>query len=315
MRVAAIDIGSNSIRLLVADLDERSGADGPVTTVARAGEVCRLARGLDKAGMIEEGLAQRAGTLASDFVRRANSLGARHIVVGATAAIRNARNGPDVVAGIERQAGLPVRVLTGDEEARLVYRAVVIGLGKGAARSQCVAFDVGGGSTEVVSGLGASPGRWVSLPFGAVSLTERFLPSDPPTAGETDELRSRVRSEIMHLCAYMPEQVPLLAGVGGTVTVLASMDRGLTSYEPSLIEGWRIHADRLPGLVDRLVASRHHERRGLPIVGEGRADIVVAGALIVTELVARFPSASLVCSTQGLRYGLARMAAAEAFGG
>ena len=314
MRVAAIDIGSNSIRLLVVDVDERDGPGGALVIVARAGEVCRLARGLDRGGMIEEGLAQRVGVLASEFVRRANSLGARHIVIGATAAIRNARNGPEVAAVIERQSGLPVRVLSGDDEARLVYRAVVIGLGPGATRSACVAFDVGGGSTEVVSGVGASPGRWTSLPFGAVSLTERFLRTDPPAAGEIDELRTEVRTEIMHDCALMPERVHLLAGVGGTVTVLASLDRGLLSYEPALLEGWCIRTGRLSGLVDRLVQARHDERRVLPVVGEGRADIVAAGALIVAELVERFPSAGLVCSTQGLRYGLVRMAAKEVLG-
>ncbi len=315
MRVGAIDIGTNSIRLLVADISGQGGADGVLETVARAGEVCRLGRGLEQAGVIEEGLARRAGLLAAEFARRARSLGARHIVVGATAAIRNARNGGEVAAIIERRSRLPVRVLTGDDEARLVYRSVVLGLGRAAARSACVVFDVGGGSTEVVSGVGPAVGRWTSLPFGAVSLTERHLRSDPPTAHEVEDLQADVSRAIMHQCALMPEKVPLLAGVGGTVTVLASMDRELVSYEPSLLEGWCIRGERLPGLVDRLVQARHDERKVWPVVGEGRADIVAAGALLVGLLMERFPSGGLVCSTQGLRYGLARMAAEEAAGG
>jgi exopolyphosphatase/guanosine-5'-triphosphate,3'-diphosphate pyrophosphatase len=315
MRVAAIDIGSNSIRLLVADVDERDGPDGAVETVARAGEMCRLARGLDRAGMIEEQLAQRVGSLAADFVRRARSLGAKHILLGATAAIRNARNGAEVAAIVERRSGLPVRVLSGDDEAQLVYRSVILGLGRSAARSACVAFDIGGGSTEVVSGVGALAGRWASLPFGAVSLTERFLHSDPPDSEDVEALRNEVRAVIMHHCALMPERVPLLAGVGGTVTVLASMDRELVSYDPTLLEGWCIRPSRLDQMIEGLIRSRHAERRILSIMGESRADIVVAGALAVALLVERFPSAGLVCSTQGLRYGLVRMAAREALGG
>jgi len=311
MRVAAIDIGSNSIRLLVADVDEQGGPDGALETVARAGEVCRLARGLDRAGIIEEELALRVGGLAAGFVRRARSLGARHIVIGATAAIRNARNGNEVAGIVERRSGLPVRILTGEDEAQLVYRSVVLGLGRSAVHSACIAFDIGGGSTEVVSGVGVQTGRWASLPFGAVSLTERFLHSDPPGAAEIEALEAEVSDGIMQHCALMPEKVPLLVGVGGTVTVLASMDRQMGSYDPALLEGWAIRPERLSDLVKRLSQSRHQDRRGFSTVGEGRADIVVAGALVVALLFGRFPSPALVCSTQGLRYGLVRLAASE----
>ena len=313
MRVAAIDIGSNSIRLLVADVDDRPGGLS-VEARARAGEACRLARGLERSGAIEESAARRAGELAAEFVRRARSLGARHIVVGATAAFRGARNGDQVAEIIGKQAGVPVRILTGDEEARLVYRSVVLGLGRSASRSACVAFDIGGGSTEVVSGVGSSAGRWVSLPFGAVSLTERHLQSDPPSAEEIQAISSEVLSAIMHDCASMPSKVPLLVGVGGTVSVLASMDRGLTSYDPALLDGWCIRPHRLAGLVEQVSRSRHEERSGQQVIGEGRADILVAGVLVVALLAERFPAPGLVCSMQGLRYGLVRVAAGEAMG-
>jgi exopolyphosphatase/guanosine-5'-triphosphate,3'-diphosphate pyrophosphatase len=313
MRVAAIDIGSNSVRLLVADV-----AEGPtgvvVDALARAGEICRLARNLDRTGSIEEEAARRAGDLTAEFVQRARALGARHIVVGATAAIRSASNGAGIAVIIGKRAGVPVRVLSGDDEARLVYRSVILGLGRSASRSACVAFDIGGGSTEVISGVGASAGRWASLPFGAVSLTERHLHSDPPTREEMDALSAEVRSIIMHGCALMPSKVPLLIGVGGTVTVLASLDRGLTAYDPVLLEGWCIRPARLAGLVEQLAGSSHKERRAKQIIGEGRADIVVAGALVVALLSERFPSAGLICSTQGLRYGLVRVAAEELMG-
>jgi exopolyphosphatase/guanosine-5'-triphosphate,3'-diphosphate pyrophosphatase len=204
-----------------------------------------------------------------------------------------------------------VRILTGDEEAKMVYASVTSGLGGVARNSACVVFDIGGGSTEVVSGVGTRPGRWTSLPFGAVSLTEQFLTTNPPEASQIAELGNHAREKIMHECALMPKTTPVLAGVGGTVTVLAMADRKLTAYEPHLLEGWRITAERLVGLIERLSSTSETERRGWPAMGEGRADIVIAGAQVVRALFERFATDALICSTQGLRYGLARLAAVD----
>jgi exopolyphosphatase/guanosine-5'-triphosphate,3'-diphosphate pyrophosphatase len=315
MRVGAIDIGSNSIRLLVADVLRGSDGRESLRVVVRAGEPCRLARGLIRNGAIDPAIAERAAGLTEEFARRSRALGAQHILVGATAALRDATNGAEIAALIGQRTGIEVRVLTGEDEARMVYRSVVHGLGLANRGQAGVVFDVGGGSTEVVSGVGLQSGRWASLPFGAVSLTDRFLSSDPPTAAECDALRQAVRHELMHQCASMPLRVPLLAGVGGTVTVLASLDRSLTTYDPAMLEGWTIAAARLRELIERLVSSPREQRGTWPIMGEGRADIIAAGALIVDELFQRFPSDALVCSTQGLRYGLARWAAEEALAG
>jgi exopolyphosphatase/guanosine-5'-triphosphate,3'-diphosphate pyrophosphatase len=308
MRVGAIDIGSNSIRLLVADLPEL-GTPGDLQTVARAGEPCRLARGLDQTGLVDEEMAERAAVISSEFARRARSLGAVNTVIGATAALRRASNGGRVAERVGERAGIQVRILTGEEEARLVYQAVISGLGGGAGRSACIVFDLGGGSTEIVSGLGQEAGRWVSLPLGAVNLTERFIRSDPVGQNEIDDLEREVETILMHECAYMPESAPVFAGVGGSVTVLASLDRGVSTYDPALIEGWHIKADRLEELAHRVAFSTMQVREGWPVLGRGRSDIVVAGALVIRLLARRFRSSGLVCSTHGLRYGLARMAA------
>lgn len=309
MRVAAIDIGTNSIRLLVAEIP---GGSGELQTLARAGEPCRLGRGLDHSGRISEEMAERAAQVAGDFARRARGLGARHIVLGATAALRSASNGGAVAELIAARCGVRPRILAGNDEARLVYRAVVAGLGSRARRSPCIVFDLGGGSTEIISGVGMEAGRWVSLPFGAVTLTERYLKTDPPTNPEVAALREDVSSQLMQSCASLPPSTPLLAGVGGTVTLLGMLDRGLESYEPTALEGWMISTERLKAAVARLRDLRHDQRMALPAMGEGRADIVIAGALVVELLAARFPSVGLVCSTQGLRYALARLAAEEA---
>jgi len=314
MRVGAIDLGSNSIRMLVADVPLEADGSAQLQVVTRSGEACRLARGLDRSGRIEEEIAERAGGIAHTFAQRARALGAVHIVCGATAALRTASNGAEVAGAIEARCSVPVRILSGAEEAQLVYRAVVLGLGGAARRSSCVVFDLGGGSTEVVSGMGDQPGRWVSLPFGAVSLTERHLAANPPSSDEIERLRHSVRGQIMHGCAYMPPRTPLLAGVGGTVTLLAALELGLSVYEPALLEGLPITRSRLEALIERLLSSSHEQRRTWPVMGESRADIVVAGCLVVGLLAERFPSSALICSTQGLRYGLVRLAAEEVRG-
>jgi exopolyphosphatase/guanosine-5'-triphosphate,3'-diphosphate pyrophosphatase len=307
MRSAAIDIGSNSIRLLVAEFPQ--GIDDRLVTVARGGEACRLGRGLGSTGRIDPETAERAAHIAATFAERARGLGATRLLVAATAAMRSASNGSEVAAMIGARCGAPVRILTGDDEAKLMYLAVIEGLGRSVRSSSCVVFDLGGGSTEVVSGVGDQAGRWTSLPFGAVSLTEKHLRSNPPDPGEIERLRADVEAVIMHGCAYMPDRTPVLAGVGGTVTVLAMLDRKLKSYDPVRLEGWGIPAGRLAELTRHICATTQEERRRWPAMGEGRADIVVAGVLVVRALIERFPSPMLVCSTQGLRYGLAREAA------
>lgn len=311
MRVGAIDIGSNSIRLLVSDTLEGQPWGERMETVARAGESCRLGRGLHETGRVDDELVERAGVLVGEFLRRARSLGARHVLAAATAALRRATNGAAAAERISEVAGVPVRILSEADEARLVYRSVVMGLGRRMAGSQCVVFDLGGGSTEVVSGVGERLGRWTSLPFGAVTLTEHLAASDPPSEQELERIRDWVRSELMHGCAFFPDRAATLAGVGGTVTVLAALDAGMSTYDPSQLEGAFVPRARLHDLITRIVTARQAERRSMPVMGEGRADIVGTGALVVEGLVERFQASGLVCSTQGLRYGLARLAAEE----
>jgi exopolyphosphatase/guanosine-5'-triphosphate,3'-diphosphate pyrophosphatase len=311
MRVGAIDIGSNSVRLLVADVHDAAPWGPGLETVARAGEPCRLGRGLHETGRVDDELVDRAGVLVGEFLRRARSLGTRSVVAAATAALRRATNGAAAAERISEVAGVPVRILSEADEARLVYRSVILGSGESVRGSQSLVFDLGGGSTEIVSGVGERLGRWTSLAFGAVTLSERLVSSDPPTAGELLTARQWLKDELMHGCALFPERTAVLAGVGGTVTVLAALDAGMSTYDPAQLEGMFVSRERVLALIERVVNSSQAERRSMPVMGEGRADIVGAGALVVEGLLQRFQAPGLVCSTQGLRYGLARLAAEE----
>src|SRR5262245_28522206 len=311
MRIGAIDIGSNSVRLLVAELNDAQPWGPRLETLARAGEPCRLGRGLHETGRVDDELVERAGVLVGEFLRRARSLGARSVIAAATAALRRASNGAAAAERISEVAGVPVRILSEADEARLVYRSVILGSGESVRSAQSLVFDLGGGSTEVVSGVGERLGRWTSLPFGAVTLSERFGVGDPPSAAELASARSWLADELMHGCALFPERTAVLAGVGGTVTVLAALEAGMATYDPAQLEGAFLPRERLLALVERIVGSSQAERRAMPVMGEGRADIVGTGALVVEGLLQRFQAPGLVCSTQGLRYGLARLAAEE----
>src|SRR5262245_41448171 len=311
MRVGAIDIGSNSVRLLVAEVRDGQPWGPGLETLARAGEPCRLGRGLHETGRVDDELVDRAGVLVGEFLRRARSLGARSVVAAATAALRRASNGAAAAERISEVAGVPVRILSEADEARLVYRSVILGSGESVRGSQSVVFDLGGGSTEIVSGVGERLGRWTSLAFGAVTLSERLVASDPPTPDELLTARQWLRDELMHGCALFPERTAVLAGVGGTITVLAALDAGMTTYDPAQLEGSFMPRERVLALVDQVVHASQAERRSMPVMGEGRADIVGTGALVVEGLLQRFQAPGLVCSTQGLRYGLARLAAEE----
>jgi exopolyphosphatase/guanosine-5'-triphosphate,3'-diphosphate pyrophosphatase len=306
MHVGAIDIGSNSIRLLVADVEE---PDGRMRVIVRAGEVCRLGRGLAQNGLIEAGMVERACELVDRMAKRARAEGAERVIVAATHALRQAANRAEVLARLQLSAGVPVRVLGG--EAALIYGAVVESLGPRAARLPCVVFDLGGGSTEVASGVGLVVGRAASLPIGAVSLTERWLGQDPPERERVEMLDQEVMKHLMSNCAHYPSSPNLLAGVGGTVTVLASLYLDLRHYDPTRIDGCLIPAAVVESLADQLTWMTPEMHRRVGAMGEGRADIVAAGARVALGLLRFFQARSLTASSQGLRYALARLAARE----
>jgi len=309
MDIGAVDIGTNSVRLLLA----RSRGEGqPLQTLLRAGEACRLGRGLQSTGRIDEEMIERACEVVAHMVERARAEGAERIIVAATEALRVAANRDEVRDRIARAAGLPVRVLSGEEEARLIYGAVVESLGGGAARHACVVFDLGGGSTEIASGVGREVGRFASLPIGAVTLTERFLGKASPDSDGVAALERHVEEALVQSCRSYPTDPPVFAGVGGTVTVLASLFLDLPRYDPARIDGSAIPAAAVEALVERLTWMDPDSRRRIVVMGEGRADIITAGARAVLVMVKFFKARALTASSQGLRYALARLAADEA---
>ena len=299
-RFAAVDVGTNSIRLLV--VEEREGRLEPLL---RLGESCRLGEGLDAQGIISRDAEERASRTLGRFLRRARSLSPRRIGIAATHALRSAGNGIEVAERLSRGVGVPVEILSAEEEALFVYEAAREALGSERLPEPCLVMDIGGGSVELVRGEDGQVKHWLSLEVGCVRLTERFLPSDPPGPEELDRLRAHVRASLEGH-AHLLEAVVGGAGVGGTLTALAALDLGLERYEASRVEGYELTRDAMERWSERLTGMSRRDREAMAAVGSGRSDIIVAGCAVVLEVVRRSGLSKLVVSTQGLRYALAR---------
>jgi exopolyphosphatase / guanosine-5'-triphosphate,3'-diphosphate pyrophosphatase len=299
VRIGAVDIGTNSVRLLVADVDEKER----LKTAHRMGEICRLGEGLDRTGAIDEVAAARTLDCLERFVQEAEYSGASLIRVAGTNAFRVARNGPDVAERFSQRIGYPVEILSGEEEARLVFLAVLSGLSQPHGRS--VVVDIGGGSTEIICGEGESSLQVISLELGCVRLTERCVLTDPPTPEELGRVRDHVRDVFLEkLRGFDADRIDRAIGVGGTVTAFGALDLGLTKYDPSRIENHFLARERILSIESHLCTISLAERRDLAGVSRGRADIIPAGTVILSEFVNRFPVSGVYVSTRGLRYGL-----------
>jgi exopolyphosphatase/guanosine-5'-triphosphate,3'-diphosphate pyrophosphatase len=277
MRVAVVDIGTNSTRLLVADVD-----DGRVTgELERHSQVTRLGVGVDANGALNDEAMGRVFTTLDEYDELIGRHEARRKVAVLTSAVRDAANGGDFASQVERDYGLEPHVLTGDEEARLTY------LGATSERDDhapTLVVDIGGGSTEMVIGSGHEMTFHVSNQAGVVRQTERHLHSDPPTADELAALVADVR-EIFH--ANVPDEqrraVRQAIAVAGTATSLAAIDQRLEPYDPKKVHGYALSTDEIERLLDQLAAVPLDKRRETPGLHPDRAPTIVAGAAVLLE--------------------------------
>lgn len=300
MRLAMIDCGTNTVLLLVADVHPGQRP----TAVEERIEITRLGEGLDRSGVLKEEAMQRTLSALQQHAQAARALGAERLVAVGTESLRAARNGADFLSRAAA-AGLPLRVVSGDEEARLSWQAVAgsLPLAEGAQRS---VLDIGGGSTELIVGQGGPPGaparpsEFRSVPIGSVRLTERLLHHDPPTPGETQALIETIDQAI----AALPQQAGELCAVAGTVTTLAAISLGMDPYDPLRIEGLRLPLDTLSELVSSLGAMPLGARRGLRGLDPRRADVIYAGAMILLRVALRAGVAEVVISDRGVRWGI-----------
>jgi exopolyphosphatase/guanosine-5'-triphosphate,3'-diphosphate pyrophosphatase len=298
-RVAAVDLGTNSTRLLVADV-----GDGRVDEVERVLRITRLGEGVDARRRLLPLPIARVRNALVDYRRLAEELGAERTLAFATSAVRDAENGEAFLGEIEWSYGFATRLLSGDEEALLTFR----GVGSAAPVADgTLVVDVGGGSTELVLGGPGGVAYRTSLDLGCVRLTERFLHSDPPTAGELAACAAAVRDAL----EAVPRSVaPSRAvGVAGTVTTLATLDLGLDEEVPELVHGHRLPAAWIAEELDRLAAASVDELRGRPGIHADRAPVLVAGVVVALETLRRFGLEELEVSERDILHGAALLAA------
>jgi exopolyphosphatase / guanosine-5'-triphosphate,3'-diphosphate pyrophosphatase len=302
-RVAAVDIGTNSTRLLVADVEA-----GRISDVERETRITRLGEGVDERHRLLPVPIARVRNVLSDYRRTAESLGAERTLAIATSAIRDAENGEAFLGEIEWSYGFDTRLLSGHDEALLMYRGVTA---ERELDSGTVIVDIGGGSTELVAGDEAGV-RWHdSLDVGSVRLTERFLRTDPPTAEELATCATAVRAL---LAERIPDEIRSATtsaiGVAGTLTSLAALALGLEEYDRDRVHGSRLTAAALTAQLERLAAVPVAERRKMRPLDPDRAPVIVAGAVIAREALSFFELDELEISERDILDGAA-LAAAE----
>jgi exopolyphosphatase/guanosine-5'-triphosphate,3'-diphosphate pyrophosphatase len=312
VRVATIDIGTNSVLLLVG---ERRG-DTLVPLVERA-TITRLGRGVDRTRTLDDAAVSETLECLEGYARELRSAGVERVDAVGTSAMRDARGGAELRARARDILGVEPRVISGDEEAALTFTGALAGL---ALEGPVVVFDLGGGSTEIIQGNATRGGRdeselAVSLDIGAVRLTERHLRSDPPRPEELLAVRADARDALSALTASWGARrrvgAPVrVVGVAGTVTTLAAHSLGVVPYTAARVHGARLGRADVARMVDELAGATLAQRRAMPAIDPKRADVILAGALIVDEIVTWAGADELIVSDRGVRWGLALRLAA-----
>jgi exopolyphosphatase/guanosine-5'-triphosphate,3'-diphosphate pyrophosphatase len=293
-RVGVVDLGTNSTRLLVADVEDSS-----VNELDRRLEITRLGEGVDARGQLLPQAIARVRNVLVDYRRTIEELGAERTLAFATSAVRDAENGEAFLGEIEWSYGFATRLLSGHEEALLTFRGVAAGRD---LTDGTLVVDVGGGSTELILGGPDGVSFHESFDLGCVRLSERF-PSDPDGAAAhvRDVLDRELPGELEGRNAI---------GVAGTVTQLATLDLGLEREEPELVHGHRMSAEAIARLAERLTSMPVEEIRRLRGMHPERAPVIVAGAVVVREVLSHFGLAELEVSERDIMHGAALAAAA-----
>ncbi len=307
-RVAAIDCGTNSIRLLVADVP----AAGAHTDVLRRMEIVRLGQGVDATGRLAPEAVERTRKVLADYASTARELGVEAVRMVATSASRDAANRGDFEDMVRAALGQLPDVVTGSEEAELSFLGATASLDRAAAahgsappEPPFLVVDIGGGSTEFVLGDGEVRAAR-SVDIGCVRLTERHLRSDPPPPAEIDAAERDIRAALDQVTADVPVgEAATLVGLAGSVTTVAALALGLPAYDADAIHGSRISRDAVRAVTAGLLTATRAHRAALPVMHPGRVDVIGAGALILRVIMDAFDLGEVVVSEHDILDGIA----------
>ncbi|GIG89492.1 hydrolase [Plantactinospora endophytica] len=311
-RVAAIDCGTNSIRLLVADLpDPSAGPEAELVEVVRRMEIVRLGQDLDRTGRLAPEALERTRLALVRYATSIESLGVARVRMCATSASRDASNAGEFRSMVVDTLGVEPEVVTGDEEARLSFTGAVRGLGAD-VRAPYLVVDIGGGSTEfVVGGQPAGGGAAtvdaaVSMDIGCVRMTERHLHGDPPTPDQLAAAEADITAVVDRALSMVPgREAATLIGLAGSVTTVAGIALGLPEYRPERIHHARIPYADVVKVTGDLLARSSAERLTIPVMHPGRADVIGAGALVLKIIMERAGMTSVIASERDILDGIA----------
>jgi exopolyphosphatase/guanosine-5'-triphosphate,3'-diphosphate pyrophosphatase len=297
-RLAAFDVGTNSTRLLVADVD--GGAI--VAEHAREMVITRLGKGVDRTGRFDPAALARTLEVLAGYARTCRRLGVARRRLVATSATRDAADRQAFLDGVRDLLGVDAEVLTGRAEAATAYRGATATL---EGDLPTLVVDIGGGSTELILGDGRDARAMISLDIGCVRLFERHLHHDPPTAAEAAALRADVAAHLAKVAGVLdPAAAGRVVGVAGTVTTVTAIALGLDAYDPRRIHRATLDAAEITSVAGKLAAMTVAERAALPVMAKGREDVIAAGALLLDELVRRFGIRRVIASETDILDGI-----------
>jgi exopolyphosphatase/guanosine-5'-triphosphate,3'-diphosphate pyrophosphatase len=296
--VAAIDCGTNSIRLLIADIHGKRADE-----LVREMQIVRLGQGVDATGRLAPEAVERTLVATREYAKTMTSLGVERVRFCATSAARDAENAEDFAAAIEEIVGVRPEILTGAQEARASFIGATRGMD---AAGEELVVDIGGGSTELVVGRNERVEWSTSLDVGSVRMTERFLLSDPPAAPEVWACSDYLRGSIGDAAADL-KPIESVIGVAGTVTTVAAHALDLSAYDRSKLHGARVAIDDVRAACSSLVKMTVEQRRALPFMHPGRADVIGGGALVLDAVLTSLPLATseLIVSEHDILDGIA----------
>lgn len=315
MRVATIDIGTNTVLLLIA---EAAAGRGGLVAVEERATITRLGQGVDKTRALAPEAIARTNACLDEYAKVIAACGVERIDVVGTSAMRDAERSEQVREHVRRVLGVEARVIAGEEEARLTFTGALVGLSGAAARTAAcgaatgaTVFDIGGGSTEVVQGRFVDAGATEpsiafarSYDVGSVRMTERHIQNDPPTAAELTAIREDAERIVLEL-PPLSEESEEPVGIAGTITTLAAVSMELDPYDSARVHGARLEVEALEALVMRLASMPLDTRRKVRGLEPKRADVIVAGGLVALTLLRRWSATGLIVSDRGVRWGLA----------
>jgi exopolyphosphatase/guanosine-5'-triphosphate,3'-diphosphate pyrophosphatase len=293
-RLASIDIGSNTILLLVAETAE----DGKIFPLKDTERTTRLGRGLASTGRLQPESLKKSLEVIDRYLKICRRMKVDQVLMVGTSALREADNASDLCRAVQCRYGLTVQILSGEQEARFCYRAVEKEMGRD---SPLLVMDIGGGSTEIIAGKKGRISDLHSLNLGAVRLTEAFLRSDPVTEEEFRQMMDHVTRNLPPLVIGLPKRV---VGLGGTITTISAVHRGMERIDPSLLHGSALSLEDVRRQVRLYKGMSHTQRLRIPGLPRERADVILAGASILLGAMNLLGFERLIVSCHGLRHGL-----------